>query len=96
MPPADAPADELRDWRQHPDGQWRRAYQMSARTLTLASSRSVFVDVDGEQAEDGTVSRTITVEGADRLTSAEARQVARALMAAAEELDRAEAVDADG
>jgi hypothetical protein len=53
----------------------------------------VFVDVDGEQAEDGTVSRTITVEGADRLTSAEAKQVARALMAAAEELDGAEAVD---
>jgi hypothetical protein len=92
--PPDAQADDLTDWTLHDDGRYRRAYMGWARTLTLASGRSVFVDVDGEQFDDGSVRRTVTVEGAEGMNAAEARQVAHALITAAEELwNRSKAVD---
>lgn len=74
----------------HPDP--IRYFYGTARTVYLAAGPDIEVRIEGIQHSDGRVERAIRVNGAsDVISIAHARGLARALIAAADELDRLEA-----
>jgi hypothetical protein len=94
--PADAaPADaaQLGPWMRDggSDSQFRR-FTIRTSTIRTATRRTVEVRAEGEQHSDGSAWRMIAVDadtdGLGALTSIDARAMAAALLAAADELDR--------
>jgi hypothetical protein len=68
------------------DGQ-ARSFTGTRRTVTTGIEHRITIDIHGDQHCDGRVCRFIWLGGVV-VTASEARQVARHLMSAADELDR--------
>lgn len=83
--PAGAIAND--GWTRHgDDGEWVRLIEWA---VIPTHTPAVDICVDGRQATDGTFTRQVAVYAEDvRLTAAQARDLAAALIAAADELDR--------
>ncbi len=80
LPPGARLLEEPPGWGQGAPGAYSRS---------LLWARYGHVDIDGTQHSDGSVTRQISLWAGDgqRLTSAQARQLAAALLAAADECD---------
>lgn len=89
LPPAPADAVDVYPWYQDPHSdKVARSFTGTRRNVDLAPGYTVLVDVSGVQSDDGRVERLIGVKRADGLTPAKARELAAALVAAADEADQ--------
>lgn len=71
-------------WEHGGDGQWTRYFAGTVRDIDKAA-----VIINGFQSSDGTITRSICVDGeTDDLDAAKARRIAAALIEAADELER--------
>jgi hypothetical protein len=71
-------------WEHDGDGKWFRFFAGTARELGETS-----VTITGLQSADGSIERTISIDGSDEgLDASTARQIAAALIEAADELER--------
>lgn len=87
--PLPAGAFEAGDWRHDSAGNVWRHFLGTCRDVDVHCSERGYVrlQVAGDQDRDGSIERYITLNGNESLTAAEARQLARTLIAAADELD---------
>lgn len=85
--PLPAGAIQNDGWSRHNDtGNWYRLIEWA---VIPTQTPAVDICIDGRQATDGTFTREVALYAEDvRLTAAQARAVAAALSAAADELDR--------
>ena len=81
------PGAKVGVWEQNTAGGYSRSLEWGDVTTGVAG---VDVGIDGRQEGNGDFTRSVTVyvDGSVRLSAVEAREVARALLAAAEEFDR--------
>jgi len=84
-------AEEPWPWEDNEDGRYGRLFSVSSRiVIPGADGMTGAVGVGGQQFSDGTVQRWVETSGPmiDAMTADQARDVAAALLAAADELDR--------
>jgi hypothetical protein len=84
IPANPAGAVEVDGWRL--DGGTARPFTGTKRTTVLNRGDDVHVDIMGCQCRDGSVDRRISLNGNHFLGASEARELARVLIAAADEM----------
>jgi hypothetical protein len=74
-------------------GNWRlnggraRSFRGTGRTIQTGDGPEILVDIAGDQGADGRVTRRIWINGNICLAASDARQMARTLIATADECD---------